>query len=195
MTARKLERRATYEDVLRAPEGLVAELIDGELYTSPRPRIRHARVAGRLIGRLERAFDTGDEGPGGWMILMEPELWLHDDTLVPDIGGWHVDRAPTDPEMWRIDIPPDWICEVLSPSTRRYDRVKKMAIYARHGIGHAWLADPIDRTLEVKRLENGRWTEVATYDEGLIRAEPFDAIEIDLAKIWGPPPESPLPAP
>lgn len=192
MTARVKERRATYEDLLAAPEHLVAELIDGELYTWPRPRQRHAGVALRLGGRLERAFDTGDDGPGGWTILMEPELRLHEDALVPDLAGWRIERAPTDLDATRIDIAPDWVCEVHSPSTRRFDRVKKMAIYARHEVEYAWLIDPIDRTIEVKHLQSGYWTDLAVYSEGLIRAQPFDAIELDLDKIWG---SAALPAP
>jgi Uma2 family endonuclease len=195
MTAPKREI-ATYEDLLRVPEHLVAELVDGELYTWPRPRLRHARAAGRLFGRIERAFDSGDDGPGGWLIVFEPELRLHNDALIPDIAGWRAGREPVDPDASRIDIAPDWVCEVLSPSTRSFDRVKKMAVYARHGVEYAWLLDPLDRTLEVKRLVGGRWTDMATFDEGVVRAEPFDAIEIDLISIWGgPPPVSPLSAP
>jgi Uma2 family endonuclease len=192
MTARARERRATYEDLLAVPEHLVAELIDGELYTWPRPRLRHAKAATRLSGRLERAFDSGEDGPGGWLIVFEPELRLRDDVLIPDIAGWRAERAPDDLDAARIEIPPDWVCEVLSPSTRSFDRVKKMTIYARHNVGYAWLIDPLDRTLEVKQLESGHWTDRAVFSEGVIRAEPFDAIEIDLEKIWG---ASPLPAP
>jgi Uma2 family endonuclease len=185
MTARVRERRATYEDLLAVPEHLVAELVDGELYTWPRPRLRHAKAAGRLFGRLERAFDSGDDGPGGWVIVFEPELRLHDDALIPDLAGWRIERAPEDLDAARIDIPPAWICEVLSPSTRNFDRVKKMSIYARHEVEYAWLMDPVDRTLEVKQLQSGHWTDIAVFSDGLIRAQPFEAIEIDLAKIWG----------
>ena len=194
MTARVKERRATYEDLLAVPEHLVAELIDGELYTWPRPRVRHSSVALRLGGRLERAFDTGDDGPGVWRILIEPELRLHEDALVPDLAGWRIEHAPG-PDESRIATPPDWICEVLSSSTRAFDRGKKMAIYARHGVEYAWLADPVDRILEVKQLQSGHWMELAVFPEGVIRAQPFDAIEIDLDKIWGSSQSSPLPAP
>src|SRR5260221_10202028 len=95
MTARVLERRATYEDLLAVPEHLVAELIDGELYTSPRPRLRHAKVATRVGSRLERAFDSGDDGPGGWVIVFEPELRLHENAVIPDLAGGPVEPAPT----------------------------------------------------------------------------------------------------
>jgi Uma2 family endonuclease len=191
MTARVRERRATYEDLLAVPEHLVAELVDGELYTWPRPRLRHAKAATRLGSRLERAFDSGDDGPGGWVIVFEPELRLHDDALIPDLAGWRIERAPEDLDAARIDIAPDWICEVLSPSTRNFDRVKKMAIYARHQVEYAWLMDPVDRTLEVKQLQSGHWTDIAVFSDGVIRTQPFEAIEIDLAKMWG---ASPLPA-
>lgn len=192
MTARVKERRATYEDLLAVPEHLVAELVDGELYTWPRPRLRHAKVAGRLYGRLERAFDSGDDGPGGWVIVFEPELRLREDALIPDIAGWRLGRAPEDLDAARIEIPPDWICEVHSPSNRNFDRVKKMAIYARHQVEYGWLVDPLDRTLEVKQLPAGHWTDLAVFSEGIVRAEPFDAIEIDLDRIWGAPPPSSL---
>jgi Uma2 family endonuclease len=122
------------------------------------------------------------------LIVFEPELRLHEDALVPDIAGWRIERAPQDPDASRIEIPPDWICEVLSPSTRRFDRVKKMVLYARHGIEFAWLVDPIDRTLEVKRLHSSQWMDLGVYSEGVVRAEPFEAIEINLEKIWGPAP-------
>ncbi len=190
MTARAKERRATYEDLLAVPEHLVAELVDGELYTWPRPRLRHARVAGRIYATLERAFDSGDDGPGGWVIVFEPELRPREDALIPDIAGWRLGRAPEDLDAARIEIPPDWICEVHSPSNRNFDRVKKMAIYARHQVEDAWLVDPLDRTLEVKQLLSGHWTDLAVFSEGLVRAEPFDAIEIDLDKIWGSAPPS-----
>jgi Uma2 family endonuclease len=117
---------------------------------------------------------------------------LHDDVLIPDLAGWRLERAPEDLDAPRVDIPPDWLCEVLSPSTRRFDRARKMVIYARHAIEYAWLLDPIDRTLEVKRLHSGQWTDLGVFSEGIVRAEPFEAIEIDLEKIWG---ASPLPAP
>src|SRR5260221_13609993 len=125
MTARVLERRATYEDLLAVPEHLVGELIDGEVYTSPRPRLRRAKGATRVGSRLERAFDSGDDEPGGWVIVFEPELRLHENAVIPDLAGWRIERAPTDLDATRIDIPPDWVCEVLSPSTRNFDTASR----------------------------------------------------------------------
>ena len=167
------------------PDHLVAEILDGELYTSPRPAPRHADASSGLGGALRGPFDRGRGGPGGWRILFEPELHLGRDVLVPDIAGWRRERLPQLPEEAYFSIAPDWICEVVSPSTAAMDRVKKLRIYARERVRHAWLVDPIARTLEVLRLEDGRWTIVSTW-AGLatLRAEPFEALDLDLALLW-----------
>lgn len=188
MSSRVLTR-ATYEDVLNAPENMIAELIDGQLYTSPRPSGPHTNAASVLGMILGPAFQFGTTGPGGWWILDEPELHLSGDVLVPDLAGWRRERMPQVPKSHIFDIPPDWACEVLSHSTERIDRARKLPIYARHGVRHSWLVDVEQQFLEVKRLVNGSWTDVAifTADEA-VRAEPFDAIEIDMTLVWGPPP-------
>ena len=81
---------------------------------------------------------------------------------------------------------PDWACEALSPSTRSLDRDRKMPIYAREGIGYLWLVDPLARTLEIYRLAGGRWVLAATHQGGaLVRAEPFEALELDMRRWWG----------
>ena len=184
MTAAK--KRATYADVLAAPSYLVAEVLGGSLYTHPRPGARHARAATRLGGELDGPFDRGRGGPGGWILLDEPELHLADDILVPDLAGWRRERMTTFPhEAAYFTLAPDWICEVLSPSTAKIDRSDKLPIYAREGVRHAWLLDPAARTLEVLHLENGRWTILAVHgDEAPVRAEPFDAIELSLTSLW-----------
>ena len=184
-------RPATYDDLLAVPSHLVAEILDGELHTSPRPAPRHADAATGLGGALRGPFDRGRGGPGGWRILGEPELHLGRDVVVPDIGGWRRARLPQLPDQAYVDVAPDWICEVLSPSTAAIDRVKKLTIYARVGVGHAWLVDPIDQTLEVLALEGSRWVLVATYaGADVVRAEPFLAIDLDLTLLW----EDPSPA-
>ena len=176
---------ATYADLLRVPEHLVAEIIDGDLYASPRPAPRHADASSGLGGVLRSPFDRGRGGPGGWRILDEPELHLDADVLVPDLAGWRRERLPSLPSEAYFSLPPDWVCEVLSPSTASVDRVKKLAIYAREQVTHAWLVDPIARTLEVLRLEQGRWSIVSSFaDFAVVRAEPFDAIELDLSLIF-----------
>jgi Uma2 family endonuclease len=186
-------KRATYEDVLNAPENKVAEILDGELVLSPRPAPRHAVAHSRLLGTLGRTFDDGIGGPGGWWILTEPELHFGEQVLVPDIAGWRRERMPAIPDEAYFSVAPDWVCEVLSPSTERIDRSRKLRIYAEAGVAHAWLVKPTDRTLEVLRLREGAWTIVAVWeDAAVVRAEPFDAIELELGRLWAvqaaPPP-------
>lgn len=179
-------REATYEDVLAAPRHLVAEILGGELRLSPRPAKPHAAAATALGEELGPPFKRGRGGPGGWILLFEPEAHLAKDILVPDLGGWRHQRMPvlTNAEPY-FTLAPDWVCEVLSRSTSKSDRSEKLPIYAREGVGHAWLVDPIDRTLEVLRLEGGRWSILAVHrDDDRVRAEPFDAIELDLAVLW-----------
>ena len=176
---------ATYEDLVKLPDHLVAEIVDGELHASPRPAPRHAVAYARATRLLESAFDSGRTGPGGWWILAEPGLHLGPDVLVPDLAGWRRTRMPRVPETAYFPLAPDWACEILSPSTASLDRTQKLAIYAREGVGHAWLIDPIARTLEILRLEADRWRIVMTHTgEATVRAEPFDAIEFSLAEFW-----------
>ena len=177
-------RRATYADVLAAPEHLVAELVDGELVLSPRPAGPHALATVRLASLLDAAFGRGQGGPGGWLILFEPELHLGDQVLVPDLAGWRRERAPAIAQA-AFSVAPDWICEVLSPSTTRLDRTRKLPAYARHGVEHVWLVDPLARTLEVLRRQDRHWLVVLTAaDDERVRAEPFDAVELELGLLW-----------
>lgn len=182
--------RATYADVLAAPAHMRAEVLDGELLLMPRPRRAHLRSATGIGAFLFGAFQVGAGGPGGWTIIAEPELHLgpDPDILVPDLGGWRagrlVDREDEDEPY--ITVVPDWVCEVLSPGTLRVDRMKKMPIYARERVGHVWLVDPRERTVEVFRHGGGGYVLVGTYggDEGL-SAEPFEAASIPPAFLWG----------
>jgi len=138
-------------------------------------------------------FDRGNGGPGGWVILDEPELHFPDptepgeiDAVAPDLAGWRVARMPELPETAYFTLAPDWICEVLSPSTADFDRGEKMPLYAREGVQHAWLVDPLARTLEVFTLgADGRWVPAGLHrDAARVRAEPFDAIELELGVLW-----------
>ena len=184
-------RPATYDDLLRVPDPLVAEIVDGDLYATPRPSPRHSAASSGLGGALHGPFDRGRGGPGGWRILDEPELHLGRDVLVPDIAGWRRERLAQIPDEAFIALAPDWVCEVISPSTAALDRVKKLAIYAREGVPHAWLVDPIIRTLEVLNLEAPRWTIVATYEgRDVVRAEPFDVLDLDLTLLGDDPPSA-----
>jgi Uma2 family endonuclease len=180
--ARKL---ATYDDVLDAPENMIAELIDGELLMQARPATFHSATAGTLSASLIPPFQRGHGGPGGWLLLYEPELHLGPDILVPDLAGWRRERLPTLPDAPFLSLAPDWVCEILSPSTARIDRVKKARIYAREKVPYLWFVDPQTQLLEVKRLENGHWLEVATFEgEDVCRPEPFDAIDFELGVLW-----------
>lgn len=178
-------RPATYDDILALPEHVVGEIISGELIVSPRPAPRHAVAASVLSGELGPPYHSGQGGPGGWWILFEPELHLDDDVLVPDLAGWRRQRLPSIPETTYFTLAPDWVCEVLSPGTARLDRQRKLAIYARERVSHAWLLDPLERTLEVLRLENGQWVIASVHaEDDDVRAEPFDATVLRLARLW-----------
>ena len=185
--------RASYADLEAVPAGQVAELIRGALYVMPRPALRHARASSRLTMKLGGPFDLGEGGPGGWWILDEPELHFPDpteqgaiDALVPDLAGWRRARVPELPDAAYCTIAPDWICEVLSKSTEEHDREEKLPIYAREGVRHAWLVDPIAKTLEVYTLgPDGRWSEPIRHGGAdVVRAVPFDAIGLDLSALW-----------
>ena len=178
------KRRATYQDVLDAPGHLVAEIVDGELVLSPRPAARHSTVTSALGGELLPPFGRGRGGPGGWIILDEPELHLHEDIVVPDLAGWRRERMPAVPDEAYFTLAPDWICEVLSRSTEKLDRTRKLGIYARAGVRHAWFVSPLWRTVEVMRLHEGHWLLVAVHaTDERARVEPFDAIELDLGSL------------
>jgi Uma2 family endonuclease len=178
-------RPATYDDLLALPEHVVGEIIAGELFVSPRPTPRHAVASSVLGGELGPPYHGGRGGPGGWWILDEPELHFGNDVLVPDLAGWRRERMPAMPDTAYFTLAPDWVCEVLSPSTARLDRRRKLAVYAREGIGHIWLVDPTQQLLEVLRLERGQWTIVSVHagaDE--VCAEPFAAITLPLSRLW-----------
>ena len=172
------------------PEGTRAILIDGILEVMGRPKPPHVNVGTQLTIDIGAMFGRGRGGPGGWIILAEPELHLgkRPDKLSPDLAGWRRERLSELPEGAAFTLPPDWVCEILSDSTERVDRLKKSRIYAREGIGHFWILHPILRTLEVLRNVSGQWLQVAGFDleEGdkLIRAEPFDAVELDFEALF-----------
>jgi len=186
-------KRATYEDVLNAPENKVAEILDDELFLSPRPALRHAGAQAAIHGKLWSRFDDGERGAGGWLVVTEPELHFGAAVVVPDVAAWRRERLPSLPDRPWLDLAPDWVCEVLSPSTERLDRTRKLRVYAAAGVAHAWLVNPVARTLEILRLRDGSWTLVAAgSDFDVVRAEPFEAIELELARLW-PDPAAPAP--
>lgn len=191
-------KTATYADIEALPENMVGEILFGALHTHPRPAPRHARATSTLGVELGGPFDRGRGGPGGWIILDEPELHLGPHVIVPDLAGWRRERMPKLPDTAYFETAPDWIAEVLSPSTARVDRTDKLAIYATFGVRHAWYVDPDQRTLEVFALTGGstsaasapeaqsrKWLLAATYkDADAITAPPFEAHTFALDGLW-----------
>jgi Uma2 family endonuclease len=178
-------KRATYQDVIDSPDHMIAEIVDGELYQTTRPGVPHTVAASKLMAMLDAPFGMDGGGPGGWFVLFEPELHLGEDILVPDVAGWRYERLPLLSQDAYFTLPPDWLCEVLSRSTGAIDRNKKLPIYARAGIRHVWLIDAGIRTLEVLRLHDGSWSTLAIHrGDERIRAEPFEAVELPLGRLW-----------
>lgn len=186
MSGLPAKRAATYADLLNVPEHLVGEIVDGDLVTSPRPSARHAAAASALGADIHTAFGRkGGSGPGGWIILIEPELHVVGQVLVPDIAGWRRERLPEIPDVAFFDLAPDWVCEISSPATAALDRTRKRHHYGRAGVSHLWLLDPAPETLEVYRLDGQDWRLVVSVAGAVkVQAEPFAAMESDLGQVW-----------
>ena len=187
MVARRTERAATYAEIEALPPNLVGEIIGGILYASPRPASPHARAATTLGEELGPPFNRGKGGPGGWILLDEPELHLGPvpDIVVPDLAGWRRERMPELPDTPAFTLAPDWLCEVLSPSTTTADRTVKLPVYARERVAHVWFIDPRAKTLEILRLDGATYRIVGVWNgEARVRGEPFDAIEVELGALW-----------
>ena len=178
---------ATYQDVLNTPPHTVAEIVDGTLYTQPRPRVSHRIASTGLVGFISQTFQYGRGGPGDWWILFEPELHLGDDVVVPDIAGWRRERMPELPTGAYITLAPDWVCEVLSPSTRTLDLGGKRAVYTREKVSYLWLVDPDAQSLEAFALRNKEWALIDTlFDDALVSLPPFEVISFNLSDLWPP---------
>lgn len=181
----RAKKPATYADLVALPANMVGEIVDGELHASPRPAMLHATAASALGEELGPPFKRGRGGPGGWFIVDEPELHIVGQIMVPDLAGWRRERMPLAPDTAALELPPDWVCEVTSPSTGLLDRKKKLPHYLRAGVRHVWLVDPAVRMLEVLRSTESGWVVIETHGEDdKVRAEPFDAFELDLAILW-----------
>ncbi len=179
--------RATYQDIVGAPPHMVAEIVDGKLYTHPRPAPLHALTSTRLGAKISPPFDFGDNGPGGWWILAEPELHFGNDVVVPEFAGWRRVRMPVLPSEAYFTLAPDWVCEVLSPSTRKLDLGRKRAIYAREGVAYHWFVDPIARSLTAYELRGNEWKLIdAISDDAMVSLPPFEAIRFSLSDLWPP---------
>jgi len=182
-----MSREEAWARLMQLPENEVGEIIAGELIVSPRPASPHALATSTLAMELGSPFQRGRGGPGGWWILVEPELHLGEDVLIPDLAGWRVERMPVMPDVAAFTLAPDWVCEVVSPSTGALDRIRKMPLYAKAGVRDAWLVDPLARFLESFRLQDGHWLRLGAWGEDeRPRVEPFSAIELELRALWLP---------
>lgn len=176
-----------YEQLLALPEGLTGEILNGQLHTQPRPAGPHIRAESSLGSKLHRRFDEGDDGPGGWWILLEPEVHFVRDTevAVPDIAGWRRERLPALPAGHRFEVVPDWVCEILSPSTASKDREVKLPLYARYRVEHAWLVDPIARRLEANARNGDEWRLILEAGEAqTVEIPPFSGVPLALGTLW-----------
>jgi len=182
-------KSATYADIEALPPNMVGQILFGVLHAHPRPAPRHGVAANRLGSEITGPFDFGRGGPGGWIFMVEPELHLGPHVVVPDIAGWRRERLTPFPETAFIETPPDWLAEILSPSTQAIDRTDKLAIYAEFGVQHCWYVDPVARTLEVWALTNGQWQLAATFkDADPVTAPPFEVHTFALDVLWVPSP-------
>ena len=178
---------ALYAQLKALPENLTGEIINGRLYAQPRPTTLYTLAGSGLEIDIGSAYHRGRGGPGGWWILVEPEVHFLRDTevLVPDLAGWRRQRMPRLPRDQRIEVVPDWVCEILSPSTAKTDRVVKMPVYARYGVPYLWLVDPLAHTLEAFALRDGHWTVIGLFQErDRVTVEPFVEIVLELDGLW-----------
>jgi Uma2 family endonuclease len=183
------KRYAVYEDLFELPDNIVGEILNGVLETHPRPAPRHARASSSLGGKIVSPYDHGQGGPGGWWILDEPEFHLDVDIMVPNLAGWQRERMPELPQTAWFECVPDWVCEVLSPSTGRIDRAVKMPLYAHYGVQYLWLVDPDLRTLEAYQLlsesSGNKWMLLKTLqNDQNVSLPPFTEISFDLSVLW-----------
>jgi Uma2 family endonuclease len=188
MSPRLKPRTATYAELEALPSNMVGEIVCGRLYAHPRPAPRHAVSANALGSEVTGPFDWRRRGgPGGWIFMVEPELHLGPHVVVPDIAGWKIERLSPFPDTAFIETPPDWLAEILSPSTQSLDRTDKLAVYAEYGVGHCWYVDPIAQTLEVFALTGNKWLLAATFkDADPVTAPPFEAHTFPLDVLWAP---------
>ncbi len=181
-----------WQDLLALPEDSRAEILGGSLVVPPSPLPRHSRAQAAAARFIGGPFDQDDGrgGPGGWWILLEVDVRLSEHDIVrPDVAGWRRERLAAPWDVRPIDVVPDWICKVVSPSNAAHDRVRKRELYARHGVAHYWLLDPTARTLEALKLDTttGRWIEVGAYDDASsARIAPFEAVELEVGRLFPP---------
>lgn len=171
------------------PENMIGEIINGRVIAMPRPAGPHGQASSALGANIFMPFQKGRYGPGGWWIIDEPEIhFIRDiEITVPDIAGWRRERMVSPPRTHRYEIIPDWICEILSPSTAKLDRTEKMPLYARYGVKHLWLIDPLLKLLEVYELQALNWINLGNFkDNDGVNAAPFAEITLNLNDLWLP---------
>ena len=175
-----------YKDLCDLPNNVVGEILKGELVASPRPAFIHARAGSSLVSKVFDSYDDGNTGPGGWWILYEPELHFPDDVVVPDIAGWKRERLQDPSKMKVFEVFPDWVCEVLSPSTARYDKISKFKIYAENKVPYYWIVDPLNRVLEIFALDGKTYKLALVFgkDDDVKKAPPFEELEFNLGDLW-----------
>ena len=174
-----------YKELCNLPDNVVGEIINKELVVMPRPAPKHARASSALGGLLSGPFDLGHGGLGGWWILDEPELRFPDDVVVPDIAGWKKERMPKLPEKTQFELSPDWVCEVLSPSTASYDKISKLQIYAKNKVPYYWIVDPLNRVLEILVLDGKTYKLAFVFGKNdLVKVPPFEELEFNLGSLW-----------
>lgn len=188
--SRPAPKLATYEDLLKLSEDVRAEVIAGQVVTSPTPLPKHSKAQGAVRRFVGGPFDDDDGhgGPGDWWIFVEVDVRLGPyDIVRPDLAGWRRERLPDPGGLRPIEVVPDWVCEVLSPSTAAHDRVTKSRLYAECGVTHYWVVDAEARTLEAFELAERRWLLAGTYDErATARIAPFAAIELPIGRLFLP---------
>jgi hypothetical protein len=178
-------KTATYADIEALPPHVTGEILFGTLHTQPRPASPHTFAASALGMRIGPPFQFGNGGPGGWVIIDEPELHLGPHVVVPDVAGWKRERLVGKTDGPWIDVAPDWACEVLSASTRTWDKRDKMRIYATYQVPHLWHLDPVTRFLEVFRRQDQNWLLIETYAaDDLVSAPPFESLSFKLNDLW-----------
>jgi Uma2 family endonuclease len=181
---------ATYLDILALPQDVKGEVVHGMLYVQPAPIPRHSKVQRALSRFVGGPFDDDDGygGPGGWWILLEVDVRLGEHDIVrPDLAGWRRSRLPEPWDVRPIEVVPDWVCEVTSPSNARHDRVTKARLYAEVGVPSLWLIDPSARVLEALVLDGAAWLEAGRFSDGdVARIPPFEAIDLDVGRLFPP---------
>ncbi len=185
MAQPKLQIKDIHAEFAALPANMVGEIVNGALYAHPRPARKHGQAATELTSELVNPFRRGRGGPGGWRFIAEHELHLGEHIVVPDISGWRAERYPVSETTSYSVVPPDWLCEIISPSTQRLDRFRKLPVYAEFGVKHCWYVDPIEKTLEVFILANGVYSiGPSFFDNAPVTAPPFEVHTFELGILW-----------